>query len=61
MRPERDAESRDPDEIDAMLDPFGDRAGPDPAREPDVEFDTDADEPEAGSPDEPAGGPPPDR
>lgn len=33
MTPERD-ESREPAQIDELLDEFGDRAGPDPAREP---------------------------
>jgi hypothetical protein len=42
MTPERDSESREPEELDAMIDPFGDRAGPDPAREPEVETEDDA-------------------
>ena len=29
--------SRDPENLDALIDDFGDRSGPDPAREPDVE------------------------
>ena len=39
MTPERrDDDSREPDEIDSMLDEFGDRGGPDPAREPELEL-----------------------
>jgi hypothetical protein len=40
MAPEErgDAESREPDEIDELVDEFGDRSGPDPAREPELEL-----------------------
>ena len=40
MTPERDgpATSRDPEEIDELVDEFGDRSGPDPAREPELEL-----------------------
>jgi hypothetical protein len=31
-------EPREPDEIDEVVDEFGDRAGPDPAREPELEL-----------------------
>jgi hypothetical protein len=37
MTPERD-ESREPAQIDELLDEFGDRAGPDPTREPELEL-----------------------
>lgn len=30
--------SREPDEIDEVVDEFGDRSGPDPAREPELEL-----------------------
>jgi hypothetical protein len=50
VAPERDDASREPDELDSLIDEFGDRAGPDPAREPDVELD----------PDDPAEDPPAD-
>jgi hypothetical protein len=32
-----DSESREPDELDELIDEFGDRSGPDPAREPESE------------------------
>jgi hypothetical protein len=51
-RPERDAADREPDELDSLIDEFGDRSGPDPALEPDVEVvdDEDAgDEPPDGA------------
>jgi hypothetical protein len=41
MTPERDDESRDPDELaqlDELVDEFGDRSGPDPTREPELEL-----------------------
>jgi hypothetical protein len=39
MTPERDApDGRDPDDLDELVDEFGDRSGPDPAREPDLEL-----------------------
>jgi len=37
MAAERDSDSRDPEEIGELVDEFGDRSGPDPAREPEVE------------------------
>jgi hypothetical protein len=37
MKPERDGASREPDELDEIVDEFGDRSGPDPAREPELE------------------------
>jgi hypothetical protein len=39
MAAERDGDprDRDPDEIGELVDEFGDRSGPDPAREPEVE------------------------
>jgi hypothetical protein len=44
MAPERGGEeSREPDEIDEVVDEFGDRAGPDPAREPELELADDED------------------
>jgi hypothetical protein len=42
MTPERDAtDDRDPDgaeQIDELVDEFGDRSGPDPTREPELEL-----------------------
>ena len=38
MASERDDESRVPDELDELIDEFGDRSGPDPAREPEGEL-----------------------
>jgi hypothetical protein len=43
MDRERDADSREPDEIDEVIDEFGDRRGPDPAREPELELADDED------------------
>jgi hypothetical protein len=37
MTPERD-ESREPEQIDELVDEFGDRSGPDPTREPELEL-----------------------
>jgi hypothetical protein len=34
MASEREGQGREPDEIDEVVDEFGDRSGPDPAREP---------------------------
>jgi hypothetical protein len=31
-------DSREPDELDEVVDEFGDRSGPDPAREPELEL-----------------------
>jgi hypothetical protein len=54
--PERDDASREPDELDSLIDEFGDRSGPDPAREPGVEPEPDDDPGEDGEPDpEPPG------
>ena len=36
-------EPPEPDEIDEVVDEFGDRAGPDPAREPELELAGDED------------------
>jgi hypothetical protein len=43
MAPEREDASREPeddelDEIDELIDEFGDRRGPDPARDPELEL-----------------------
>jgi hypothetical protein len=39
MTPERDArDERDPDDLDGLIDEFGDRSGPDPTREPELEL-----------------------
>ena len=40
MTPERDAPGSkdDPDELDEVIDEFGGRSGPDPAREPELEL-----------------------
>jgi hypothetical protein len=38
MTPEHDDETREPDELDELVDEFGDRSGPDPTREPDLEL-----------------------
>jgi len=37
MTPERD-ESPEPGQIDELVDEFGDRSGPDPTREPELEL-----------------------
>ena len=37
MTAEHDGDPRDPEEIGELVDEFGDRSGPDPAREPEVE------------------------
>jgi hypothetical protein len=37
LTPERDDPSKEPEELDSLIDEFGDRSGPDPAREPDFE------------------------
>jgi hypothetical protein len=39
MTPERDdREPDDPGQLDELVDEFGDRTGPDPAREPELEL-----------------------
>jgi hypothetical protein len=39
MTPERDDESKEAeDELDELVDEFGDRSGPDPAREPELKL-----------------------
>ena len=39
MTPERDApDDQTPDDLDELIDEFGDRTGPDPTREPDLEL-----------------------
>jgi hypothetical protein len=38
MAPVSGEQPRDPDEIDEVVDEFGDRSGPDPAREPELEL-----------------------
>jgi hypothetical protein len=37
MTPDRDARDHD-DQIDELVDEFGDRSGPDPTREPELEL-----------------------
>jgi hypothetical protein len=36
MTPEREGD--EPDDLDELIDEFGDRTGPDPAREPELEL-----------------------
>ena len=45
MTPEREDRGHpdDPDELDEVVDEFGDRSGPDPAREPELELPDDED------------------
>jgi hypothetical protein len=40
MPPERDdgVQRDDPDDLDELVDEFGDRSGPDPTREPELEL-----------------------
>jgi hypothetical protein len=41
MTPGGDSESREPGELDELIDEFGDRSGPDPARDPELELEED--------------------
>jgi hypothetical protein len=44
MTSERDtaADDREPEDLDGLVDEFGDRTGPDPTREPELELGEDA-------------------
>ena len=41
MASERDDETREPEDLDGVIDEFGDRSGPDPMRDPELELEDD--------------------
>jgi hypothetical protein len=41
MAPEREDDSREPEDLDGLIDEFGDRSGPDPVRDPELELEDD--------------------